>query len=42
LAELLKRIEYKIINHVRRKGNKAADLLANWGSKEQEGKIDDS
>jgi len=34
LAELLKRIEYKIINHVRRKGNNAADHLANWGSKE--------
>jgi len=42
LAELLKIIEYKIINHVRRRGNNAADLLANWGSKELEGKIDNS
>ena len=31
IAGLLKRIEYKIINHVRRKGNQAADFLANWG-----------
>lgn len=29
LAELLRRIDYKIINHVRRRGNKAADFLAN-------------
>lgn len=34
LVDMLKRIEYKIINHVRRKGNKAADFLANWGCKE--------
>eukprot|EP00253_Pinus_taeda_P033811 PITA_33811 len=31
IAELLKRIDYKIISHVRRKGNQAADWLANWG-----------
>lgn len=29
---LLRRIEYTIINHVMRSGNRAADLLANWGS----------
>jgi len=40
LEELLKRIDYKIINHVRRKGNKATDFLFNWGSNEQERKID--
>eukprot|EP00253_Pinus_taeda_P031278 PITA_31278 len=28
---LLKRIDYRIISHVRRKGNQAADWLANWG-----------
>ena len=31
IAELLPRIEYKVINHVRQKGNQAADFLANWG-----------
>jgi len=40
LAELLRRIDYKIINHVRRKGNKAVDFLANWGSNDQENRID--
>ena len=40
MEELLKRIDYKIINHVRRKGNKVADFLANWGSNDQERKID--
>ena len=29
IAELLNMIDYKIINHVRRNGNKAADLLGN-------------
>lgn len=40
MAEILKRIEYKIINHVRRKGNKVADYLANWGCKEQGERVD--
>jgi len=40
LADILKRIEYKIINHVRRKGNKAAYFLANWECKEQGKKVD--
>jgi len=29
MADLLKRIDYKICNHVKRKGNRAADFLAN-------------
>lgn len=40
LAEIMKCIDYKIINHVRREGNKAADFLANWGCNEQGGKVD--
>lgn len=39
LAEILKCIEYKIVNHVRRDGNKAADFLANWGCNEEGGKV---
>jgi len=30
IADLLPRIEYSVISHVRRKGNQAADYLANW------------
>lgn len=37
---LIKRIDYNIINHVRRDGNKAVDFLANWGRNEQGGKVD--
>lgn len=40
LAELIGRIDYKILNHVRRKGNRAAYFLANWGSNDQESRID--
>jgi len=40
LAELIGRIDYKILNHVKRKGNQAADFLANWGSKDQGNRID--
>lgn len=40
LETIIKRIDYKIIKHVRRDGNKAADFLANWGSNEQGGKLD--
>eukprot|EP00253_Pinus_taeda_P012904 PITA_12904 len=40
IEELLNRIEYKTIKHVRRDGNKAADFLANWGSKEAGSKLD--
>lgn len=38
MAIILKHIEYKIISHIKREGNKAADFLANWGCKE--GKVD--
>lgn len=34
IAALLKRIDYKIINHVRRTGNQAADYMENWGSRD--------
>lgn len=33
IAELMKRLDYKTFHHVRRKGNRAADYLANWGCK---------
>jgi len=38
MANTLKCIDYKIISHVKREGNKATDFLANWGC--QEGKVD--
>lgn len=38
MANILKCIDYKIIIHVKREGNKATDFLANWGC--QEGKVD--
>ena len=31
LSQLVKRIQYLIPHHIRRKGNAAADYLANWG-----------
>eukprot|EP00253_Pinus_taeda_P031554 PITA_31554 len=40
IEELLNKIDYKTIKHVRRDGNKAADFLANWGSKEAGSKLD--
>lgn len=42
IEEILKGIEYKITSHVRREGNKPTDFLANWGSKELKGKVNDS
>jgi len=30
MANILKSIDYKIISHVKREGNRAADFLANW------------
>ena len=42
LAEILRRIDYKIFSHVRRKGNKAADYLANKGCTKQMERIDSS
>eukprot|EP00253_Pinus_taeda_P030826 PITA_30826 len=42
IEELLNKIEYKTIKHVRRDGNKAVDFLANWGSKETGNKLDRS
>lgn len=40
LANIMKCVDYKIFNHVRRDGNKVADFLANWGCNEQDGKVD--
>eukprot|EP00253_Pinus_taeda_P033781 PITA_33781 len=40
IAELLPHIEYKVINHVRRKGNQAADFLANWGCRGRGSSVD--
>ena len=40
MANILKSMDYKIISHVAREGNRAADFLANWGCKE--GKVDSS
>jgi len=40
LADLIRRIDYKIFNHVKRKGNQAADFLANWRSKKWGNRID--
>jgi len=42
IVEMLTGIDFKITSHVRREGNKPADCLANWGSKEQLDRIDDS
>ena len=36
----MKHIEYKVIHHVRREGNRPADYLVNWGCNEQDGKVD--
>lgn len=40
MADLLKGIDYKIFNHVKRNGKRAADFLANWGCKDRNSKID--
>ena len=40
IGEILKSFDYLIINHIRRKGNRATDFLANWGSNDQLGKAD--
>eukprot|EP00253_Pinus_taeda_P025949 PITA_25949 len=42
VGEILKSFYYLIINHVRMKGNRAADFLANWGINDSEGKVDSS
>jgi len=42
IEETLKGIEYKITSHIKREGNKPADCLANWGSKESMAKVDDN
>lgn len=42
IGELLSRIKYKIFNHIRREGNRAADYLENWGSKETRRELDNS
>lgn len=40
ITGLLERLDYKIFLHVRRKGNKPADYLANWGCKCQNARVD--
>lgn len=40
IAALLKRIDYKIINHVRRTGNQAADYMENWGCRDRGNTVD--
>ena len=39
IAKLLKGVEYKIFNDVKRNGNRAVDFLANWGCKGRDGKF---
>lgn len=36
----MKHIEYKVIHHVRREGNRAADYFTNWGCNDPNGKVD--
>jgi len=40
LEDLIRRIDYKFFNHVKRKGNQAVDFLANWRSKDRRNRID--
>ena len=40
IVVLLKKIEYKVVNHVRGKGNQAADYLANWVSRGRGNRMD--
>jgi len=40
IADFIKRIDYRLISHVRRKGNQAADWLANWGCRGRGSTID--
>lgn len=40
LTESMNYIEYKVIHHVRREGNRAVDHLANWGCNEPDRKVD--
>ena len=42
MSQLLKQLQYLIPQHIRRKGNEAADYLANWGCKQMERCIDAS
>lgn len=42
VEEVLRRIEYTTISHVLREGNRAADLMANWGSGGGDRRIDGS
>lgn len=36
----MKQIQYMIPNHIKKKGNAAAEYLANWGCKQMESSID--
>ena len=40
IAALLKKIDYTVVSHVRRKGNQADDYLANWGSRGRDNRVD--
>ena len=40
VSQLVKHIQYLIPSHIRRKGNAAADYLANWGCQNVERPID--
>lgn len=40
LSQLVKHIQYLIPHHIRRKGNSAADYLANWGCENAESHIE--
>ena len=40
VSKLLKKVHYILPSHIKRKGNAAADFLANWGSQNTERSID--
>jgi len=42
VSQLLKQVQYLIPSHIKRKGNEAADFLANWGCQNLERSIDAS
>jgi hypothetical protein len=40
VSQLLKQVQYLLPRHIKRKGNAAADFLANWGCQNTERSID--
>jgi hypothetical protein len=40
VSQLLKQVQYLLPSHIKRKGNAAADFLANWGCQNTERSID--